>query len=99
MNGPGMVAFHVKMVAFLLIFIFLTSTFCSAQRNEAELFTQHQEAFCLLWKNSRIEQQYALATLCFRRVRQFGDQVHTLLLALTCNTFNLSDAILKMQHF
>jgi hypothetical protein len=70
------------MATILLIFSILV-TFCKAQRNDAELFSQQQEAFCLLWKNTRIEQQHSLATLCFKRVRKFGDQVQTLLLRFT----------------
>jgi hypothetical protein len=83
----GMAMFSVvrgnglKMAMILHIFSFLV-TFCLAQRNDAELFSQQQEAFCLLWKNSRIDQQYSLSTLCFRRVRKFGDQVQTQLFAI-----------------
>jgi hypothetical protein len=73
-----MVQFFSQILSILLI-----STFCAAQRNEAELFAQHQEAFCQLWKHSRIEQQQALADLCFRRVRRFGDQVQIFLLIIT----------------
>jgi hypothetical protein len=56
------------------VFIFFVGL-AFAQRNEVELYSQHQTAFCELWKTTHIYQIHSLETLCHRRVRRYGDQV------------------------
>jgi hypothetical protein len=71
------------MAVFLFILILTGFNVSVGQKNEVELMTKQQEAFCALWKKSRIEQQYALSDLCYRRVRKFGNQV-----SLACTSFS-----------
>jgi hypothetical protein len=63
------------MAGFLLILTFASFSISTGQKNEVELLVKQQEAFCELWKKSRVEQQFALSDLCYRRVRKFGNQV------------------------